>query len=144
MGSFRLAAILLASLSLVEAILKPQILSVSPSSGSAGGGVTLTISGTGFSSDQYVGGNTVWVGPYKCMVNPHQTSTTAITCKTSAGAYGTYSVVVVVDGAASSTGGSFTYDRQFTSGEGPWLSYASDEYQSNEICVPCMIHAPSS
>ena len=110
-------SVLLGSFSTIKAASKPQIISVLPSSGSAGGGVTLTITGAGFSGDQYVGGNTVWVGPYQCEVKPHQTTTTTITCTTSAGAFGTYNIVVVVDGAASATGGSFTYDPQFTSGQ---------------------------
>ena len=75
----------------------------------------LTISGIGFSSDQYLGGNVVYIGPYPCTLVPHQCTTTVITCTTTPGAFGTYPVVVVVDGRSTTKGGFFNYDPAYTS-----------------------------
>jgi hypothetical protein len=46
----------------------PYVSSVSPTQGGVAGGTLLYIFGTGFSSDQYMGGNVVFIGDTPCDV----------------------------------------------------------------------------
>ncbi|GFH28721.1 uncharacterized protein HaLaN_27260, partial [Haematococcus lacustris] len=52
---------------LVSAVLaQVNIQSIQPTIGSLGGSTRLQITGTGFSTDRFAGGNVVYVGPYPC------------------------------------------------------------------------------
>ena len=71
----------------------PVITSTTPSVGAVGGGYTVTISGSSFSTT--LAGNTVLLGSTECMVT--QAASTSIKCTAGAGPIGTGSVTVMVD-----------------------------------------------
>eukprot|EP00955_Chlamydomonas_euryale_P053374 355488-Chlamydomonas_euryale.AAC.1 len=71
----------------------------------------LTITGSGFSSDAYTGGNAVFVGPYPCSVIDHLSTPYRIVCETSRGDDGAYNVTVAVDGRSAASACCFNYDR---------------------------------
>ncbi|GFH23935.1 uncharacterized protein HaLaN_21635, partial [Haematococcus lacustris] len=102
---------------LVSAVLaQVNIQSIQPTIGSLGGSTScrLQITGTGFSTDRFAGGNVVYVGPYPCSVIPHLSSNSLVTCETSPGASGNYPVTVLVDGRSSDTECCFSYSSEFT------------------------------
>ena len=82
----------------------PTVTTVSPTSGSTGGGTSITITGTNF-----VNGSTVTVGGAAC-TNVTVVSATSITCTTPSGSAGTASVVVSSSGLSNSANTLFTYD----------------------------------
>lgn len=77
--------------------LPPTVSTVTPSSGATSGGTSITIDGANF-----VSGATVTVGGNACNVSA--TTSTSITCTTSAGSAGTVSIVVTNPDAQSATG----------------------------------------
>eukprot|EP00798_Chlamydomonas_sp_ICE-L_P018970 gene18969-25545_t len=97
-----------------------DVTGVTPNTGSAGGGTTVLISGTGFSQDRYLGANQVFVGPYPCAVNTHLSSDSVIACQTAETPLpGVYDVTVLVadgDGGFESNtmAGAFNYDPSWT------------------------------
>ena len=83
----------------------PQVNSVAPNSGPAGGGTSVTITGTGFLS-----GATVSLGG-TAATNVNVASSTSITATTAAHAAGVVSVVVTnSDGQSSTLSNAFTYN----------------------------------
>lgn len=82
----------------------PSVASLSPNSGSASGGTTITLSGSGFRS-----GATVQIGSSAC-ASVIVVSSTSISCSTPAGSVGTTIVKVTNPDQQSSTiAGGFTY-----------------------------------
>lgn len=82
----------------------PIVLSVTPSSGAAAGGTSITIAGTGFTS-----GASVLVGGSACL-NVSVLSSTQITCQTPAHVLGAVAVTVVnPDAQTGSLGSGFAY-----------------------------------
>jgi plastocyanin len=85
----------------------PHVNSVSPTVGSAGGGVVITISGDGFSTTAEE--NVVKIGEAVCLIVDASNET--IVCQTRQVNPGSYDVVVAVDGKGSSKGSvQFTYE----------------------------------
>ncbi|KAG1667228.1 hypothetical protein FOA52_009793 [Chlamydomonas sp. UWO 241] len=123
-GGLGLTVLLCATTAMWSAQAVPIISGLDPRSGSAGGSVMLKISGTGFSADQYSGGNAVFVGPYPCMVIPHLSTPIAIVCETAPGDPDTYPVSVIVDGAdIAESPDAFSYSSAMTpSIKGVWPS----------------------
>ncbi|KAL6747058.1 hypothetical protein V8C86DRAFT_3034101 [Haematococcus lacustris] len=111
-----------------------NIQSIQPTIGSLGGSTRLQITGTGFSTDRFAGGNVVYVGPYPCSVIPHLSSNSLVTCETSPGASGNYPVTVLVDGRSSDTECCFSYSSEFTP-SGCCAGSELREHQLRELTV---------
>ncbi|WAR05573.1 PKHL1-like protein, partial [Mya arenaria] len=94
-----------------DAALVPTVTTVSPSTGTLALGTSVTISGTGFSSNQ--SDNSVTIGGVACSVTA--ATSTSITCSVGNGPVGTYPVVVNIAGKGYASGSiEFTYTADVT------------------------------
>ncbi|GIM05166.1 hypothetical protein Vretimale_9611 [Volvox reticuliferus] len=92
---------------------QPVVNSIEPTSGSLAGGTRLVIYGSNF-GDMYTTSSIVYVGPYPCDIISHYSSSEVLTCETSPGSGGTYSVYVLVGNYDPVVFGSFTYSSEMT------------------------------
>eukprot|EP01065_Artemidia_motanka_P011113 TRINITY_DN1597_c1_g1_i1.p1 TRINITY_DN1597_c1_g1~~TRINITY_DN1597_c1_g1_i1.p1 ORF type:complete len:4659 (+),score=1172.05 TRINITY_DN1597_c1_g1_i1:71-14047(+) len=90
--------------------LASSVSTVTPSSGSRGGGLNVTVAGFGF----HPGKTTLKLGGVECRVNSEITKT-GFTCMTgAASSYGAVSAVVTASTISGTTANAFTYDQTLT------------------------------
>ncbi len=94
----------------------PTVTLVSPSVAFVWGGITITITGTGFTANS-AGPNAVTVGGTAC-ASPTTNSDTSITCTVPSGATGPADVVVTNNNGAGTLAGAVTYQTTLVAAEG--------------------------